>query len=67
MGLTERLSVDRLVESLRGVLSRGRVAVVLQVGGVVAVSVSAFFVSPLLGGFVSGSAMVLFGVALERD
>ena len=44
-----------------------RVAVVLQVSGVAVVSGASFAVSSLLGFFVAGSAMVLFGVALERE
>lgn len=55
------------MEWLTGVARRVRVAVVLQVAGVVVVSVSSFAVSTILGGFVSGSALVMFGVALERD
>lgn len=44
-----------------------RGAVALQVGGVVVVSGASFVVSPVLGSFVAGSAMILFGVALERE
>lgn len=57
------MRVKRLIEWARGL----RGAVVLQVAGVVTVSGASFAVSPVLGGFVAGSAMVLFGVALERD
>lgn len=44
-----------------------RGAVALQVSGVVVVSGASFAVSPVLGSFVAGSAMVLFGIALERE
>ena len=57
------MRVKHLIEWARGL----RGAVVLQVAGVVTVSVASFSVSPVLGGFVAGSAMVLFGVALERE
>ena len=55
--------MNRLIEWARGL----RGAVVLQVGGVVVVSGACLALSPILGAFVAGSAMVLFGVALERD
>lgn len=57
------MRVKHFIEWVR----RLRGAVVLQVGGVVVVSGACLSVSPVLGAFVAGSAMVLFGVALERD
>lgn len=55
------------VERLRIWAQGLRTALVLQVAGVVTVSGASFAVSPVLGAFVAGSAMVLFGVALERE
>lgn len=57
------MRVKHLIEWVRGL----RGAVVLQVAGVVVVSGASVAVSPVLGAFVAGSAMVLFGVALERE
>ena len=55
--------MNRLIELAR----KMRGAVVLQVSGVAVVSGASFAVSPVLGSFVVGSALVLFGIALERE
>lgn len=66
MGLVKGSSVGSVFTRLRGVLSRGLVASGLQVAGAVLVSVGALSVSLVLGLFVAGSVLVVFGVALER-
>lgn len=48
-------------------MRRGLVATIIQVGGLGALTVGAFAVGAWLGWMVGGAALILFGVALERD